>query len=414
MPDNLICIDFGFLTIYWYGVFIGMAVLLAALLFGALRKVQGAAWSDSLDTAMFALPAALIGARVFYCWFAKASFPNGLRDFLSLAEGGYALYGALLGVLTVLMIRAVHGKKEPFLPMADAAVFAVTAAIALGRFASRLCGGDIGSLPLSGIQSDSLPFVMWSESEQSFILWVGFWEGISALLTMLITGAVFAKTYGKKNTGFQKGDTLLSFMVMVGMTQTYWESMRNDSLFMVTLGFVRISQIISFVLALTALIVIIVKSSRLAKPRPVDVFLWVLCEAAAAAAVYCEFRMNALSVVRNYCIMGISLASMMMVALYFLYRNANRRVAAADVKVTLPEAVLPAPSAPVPSATVAVIALPPYVALRDRFRQTSNGAALAENDSHSSEDGSSDTPSLPLSPEEMLPIEIAEEPIMKP
>lgn len=323
MSEHLIFLDFGAFAVYWYGIFIGGAVFLAAMLFALLRKMQGESFVAALRISLTAMPAALILSRIFYCWFAKASFPDGLRDCLNLLSGGYALYGALLGVLLVLIVYAVLTKQSGW-QLIDAAVPAVLAAVGIGRLASITSGGDIG-FALSGATDDSLPFVLWSEADQSHILWVGFFEGIAAWFALVLALAVFMLTYRAKPRGFEKGGTALVFMITYGFSQTILESMRNDSLFMVTLGFVRISQIISILLAVTALVIIIIKGCRLQKPRTYDIILWVLCIAALGVAVYCEFEMNAVIMVRNYIMMGISLGIMMIAALFLFFRNPRKR-----------------------------------------------------------------------------------------
>lgn len=323
MSEHLIFIDFGALTVYWYGVFIGSAVFLAALLFALLRRVQGESFSSALTLSLIAMPAALVTARIFYCWFAKASFPDGLRDCVNLLSGGYALYGALLGVLLVLAAYAAIQKKS-LRQLLDAAAPAVSGAVCIGRWASLTSGGDIG-FALSGANDDGLPFVLWSEAEQSYILWVGFFEGAAALCAFLLTLVIFCLTCRAAKRGFEHGSATLIFMLVYGFSQTILESMRNDSLFMVTLGFVRISQIISILLAIAALVMIIVKGCFLQKPRVYDIILWAVCAGALGVAVYCEFEMNAVVMVRNYIMMGASLGIIMTAALFLFFRNARAR-----------------------------------------------------------------------------------------
>lgn len=325
MSEHLIFVDFGAFSIYWYGVFIGGAVFVAVMLFALLRKVQGESFSSALTVSLIVMPAALIFSRIFYCWFGKASFPDGLRDCMNLMSGGYALYGALLGVLSVLLIYAALVKQSVWQAI-DAAVPAIALAIGIGRFASMTSGGDIG-FALSGASDAHLPFVLWSEAEQSPILWVGFFEGIAALCVFLLTLMVFVLTYKAPKRGFERGSAALVFMIVYGFSQTILESMRNDSLFMVTLGFVRISQIISIVLAVAALVTVIIKGCFLQKPRVYDIVLWALCVAALSVAVYCEFEMNAVIMVRNYIMMGVSLGIMMIAALLLFFRNAGVRAA---------------------------------------------------------------------------------------
>lgn len=324
MSDNLIFIDFGIFSVYWYGVFIGCAIFVASILFSILRRIQGMEFSDGLTLSIIAMPAALIGSRVFYCWFSKVSLFDGIEDRFNLMSGGDALYGALIGVMSVLIINsAIH--RESALQIIDSAVPALSAAICIGRFASITSGDDMGFV-LSDKISDKLPFVIRSQSDGTLILWVGFFEGIAALIIFGLTMMVFMLTYkqnSQKKFSFDKGSTAIVFMTAYGLSQTVLESMRSDSLFMVTLGFVRISQIISFAMAVAAFVIIIIKNCRVHKPSIYDIIIWAVCAASLGIAVYCEFSMNSADMTRNYIMMSVSLGIIMIEAMYLLLRNST-------------------------------------------------------------------------------------------
>lgn len=321
MSENIIFIDFGDFCIYWHGVFIGCAVFLAALVFCLLRRLQKESFTSALQIALISMPTAIITARIFYCWFAKASFAQGIKECANLMTGGYALYGALLGILAALIIYSRVCKKSA-LQMIDAAVPAVSLAIAIGRFASVMSNDDIGFTVSSEI-IQQFPLAVWSESEQSWILWVGFFEGITALLIFIFTLIIFILKYKLDLKGLQCGSVVLMFMLTYGLSQTILESMRNDSLFMVSLGFVRISQIVSFIMAVVAIIIIIVNGCRISKPNISNIILWAVCAAALGTTVYCEFKMNAVVMVRNYIIMGTALTVMMIIGLFLFSQNAK-------------------------------------------------------------------------------------------
>ena len=335
----------------------GTAVLAAALSFCLLRKLQKESFSEALNVALFALPAALVLGRIFYCWFGKSSF-TGLGDCFSLANGGYGLYGALAGLLTVILIFC-RVRRQSVLPMIDAAVPPVAAVIAVGRFASITSGDDIG-FDVSSPALEHLPFILWSEAEQSYILWVGFWEGIAAAVIFVFTLTLFAARYGFGVRGLGDGCCVLMFMLTYGLSQAMLESMRNDSLYMVTLGFVKISQIISILMGVTAAVIVAVRSIRLKKPDVSRIVLWSVCAAALGLAVYCEFEMNAVVMVRHYIMMGLSLAFIMAASVYVFFRNATGRTESllqpssalsSPQRKSVPPAAVPFVPAAVPAAS---------------------------------------------------------------
>ncbi len=325
MAENVVFLEFGSFSVYWYGLFTGLAVLLSSAAFLLLRKLQGKDILSSLQTAVFSLPAALVCGRIFYCWFAKASFAGGISDILNIFRGGYALYGALTGVLAVMMIMC-RLRGEPLSEMLDAAAPAVASGVMIGRFASIVSYDDIG-FEISKTDPGNLPFAIWSETDGAWILWVGFFEGIFAAVAAAFTAAIFVMTYVLKKHGFRRGNAVLGFMLVYGLSQTILESMRNDSLFMVTLGFVRISQIISIVMALAAMVILsvgIVRAQK--KPLPPQIAAWGISAAALTAAVWCEVKLSALVMVKNYTIMGFSLAIILAASMYlYFYRIAVTR-----------------------------------------------------------------------------------------
>ena len=333
MSDHTMFLDFGLFSINWYGLMMGVTVLLTAGLYVLLRRRQGENAENSLTTALIAMPAALVGARVFYCWFAKALFAGGVIEMMNLLTGGYALYGALLGILPVISARGLRGGKS--LPaMLDAVCPPLSFAIAAEKWAGLINGSDIG-FSVSAPWVQRFPFSLLSAADQTYYLWVGFFEGLTAAILCAALAAVFLTQYPQGRSGTRRGDVTLLFMMGYGFSQSFWESLRDDSLFMVTLGFVRINQIISIVMAAAALILLMVRRGRRKGVSAADIGLWTLCGAALALAVYCEFTMNAVSMTRNYILLAVSLSSMLTAGVLLLVES--RRHTADERSSALPD-----------------------------------------------------------------------------
>lgn len=331
MSDHTMFLDFGLFSIYWFGFIMGIAVLLSTGLFVLLRKMQGEDAESSMTIAIIAMPTALIMSRIFYCWFAKALFSDGAVEMMNLLTGGYAFYGALSGVLAVVLIEGFRrGTSVP--AMLDAVCPPVVLAVAVERWAGMINGSDIG-FSVSSPWIKRFPFALMSEADQKFHLWVGFFEGATAVMIFLFLTAVFLVKYRWKRGGLRCGDVALLFMMTYGFSQSFWESMRDDSLFMVTLGFVRISQIISIVMAISAVVFLIIRKIRSKGISVADAGQWVLCAAALGVAVYCEFTMNAVSMTRNYILLGLSLSSMLVVGLGLMFGSRKHRMREISARV---------------------------------------------------------------------------------
>ena len=316
MSENWIFVDFGSFAIYWYAVFMVLAAAAASRLFVLSRRWQGEDASRAWNTALCAMPAALIGSRIFYGWFGVASFTGGWRDFLDLSSGGYAFYGAAGGILLALAISAAV-RKESFVRLLDAAIVPLAAALVIVRIAGITSGEDMG-FPVQTDSPGKLPFLIWSEAEQSWNVWVGFFEGIAAAVILAVCAVFFASRYVRHGKGARDGDTTLLFMMMYGLSQSVFESMRNDSLFMVTLGFVKISEIVSVVMAVAAFVIVAVRYGRVRKNARGLVISCACYAVLLTAAVICEFKMNAVDLMRNYVIMSVSLGLMLVISFRLL------------------------------------------------------------------------------------------------
>ena len=101
----------GPITVYWYGLLIAFAVLLAMFL--ALRHCRrfGISQDDVLDMYLVAILTGLVGARVYYVIFEWPRFADDWRRIFSMREG-LAFYGGVIGgILAVWVLGRI--KKRP-------------------------------------------------------------------------------------------------------------------------------------------------------------------------------------------------------------------------------------------------------------------------------------------------------------
>ena len=123
--------------IYWYGVLIA-AGLLIALWFCMKRAPRyGLTEDDVIDTVLWAIPFAIVGARVYYVLFYLDLFrsSDGSINWSStyrIWDGGLAIYGGILAAfLTAWLV--CRKKKLSFWAMTDCCV----AGIFIGRYLFR-------------------------------------------------------------------------------------------------------------------------------------------------------------------------------------------------------------------------------------------------------------------------------------
>ena len=228
--------------IYWYGVLIA-AGLLIALWFCMKRAPRyGLTEDDVIDTVLWAIPFAIVGARVYYVLF--------YLDQFRLGDGGLAIYGAVIAAFLTAWL--VCRKKQLSLwALADCCVAGFFIGQAIGRwgnFFNREAFGGMTELPwrmrlwISG--------TYYIDVHPTF-LYESLWNVAGLLLLCLAVDKV--RRFDGENTCF--------YFLWYGIGRFWIEGLRTDSLYLfhVTLfgERVRVSQALSLVMiVLTAVILL--------------------------------------------------------------------------------------------------------------------------------------------------------------
>ena len=94
--DALVIGDF---SLHYYGALIALGVLLGVLLAMKREKRLGLAKDTTIDLALVGVPAALVGARLYYVAFQWDFYKDVLWKIFSEREGGTEIYGCVLAAL---------------------------------------------------------------------------------------------------------------------------------------------------------------------------------------------------------------------------------------------------------------------------------------------------------------------------
>jgi prolipoprotein diacylglyceryl transferase len=126
-------IELGPLTLRAYGVMIALGVLAAVEIARRRWKARGGHDDDIIDIAYRAVPAGLIGARIYHVitdW--KAYFPDNPIDVFKIWNGGLGIPGGLvLGIWVGVRYARKQGWDIP--DLADAIIPGIPIAQAIGR-----------------------------------------------------------------------------------------------------------------------------------------------------------------------------------------------------------------------------------------------------------------------------------------
>ena len=99
--------------IAYYGLIIGIGVLLGILMAAHAAKVTGLDPDIIWDFAIYAVIFSVIGARIYYVIFEWDAYKNNLLDIFNTRKGGMAIYGAVIGALLRCLFTVRLRKRAP-------------------------------------------------------------------------------------------------------------------------------------------------------------------------------------------------------------------------------------------------------------------------------------------------------------
>lgn len=218
---------FGF-EIRWYGLLIAIAVLLGTLLATKEAKRKGIKEETFLDMLIFAVPVAIIFARLYYVIFSWDYYSQNPGQILNIRGGGLAIHGVIIGgVLVALIFSKV--RKINFWSLADAAAPSLILGQAIGRwgnFANSEAHGGPTDLPW-GIIIDGVKV-------HPTFLYESIWN-------FLLFG--FLLWYRRKFAN-REGEVFLLYIMLYSLARLFIEGLRTDSLMF---GPIRVAQLISII-----------------------------------------------------------------------------------------------------------------------------------------------------------------------
>ncbi len=235
--------EIGSLVIKWYGIIICLGFLVS--LFLAMRSCEkyGITKDDLLDYLLFAMPFAIVGARLYYVVLELDQYKS-IKDVLNIRQGGLAVYGGIIAaVITVIIVSKV--KKKSVLTILDFSMPYIMLGQAIGRwgnFTNQEAFGSPTKLPwgmTGNIIKENLKSL--NISVQSLVHPTFLYESLVCL-----AGFIFMMVYRKK---WRKstGELLALYMIIYGLNRAMIESLRLDSLYIGNTD-IRASQLLSVIL----------------------------------------------------------------------------------------------------------------------------------------------------------------------
>ena len=241
---------FGF-EIAYYGIIIGLAILIGFLIATSEAKRTRQNPEDYLDMGIIGVIAGIAGARIFYVVFSWDMYKDNLLDIFNLREGGLAIYGGVIAAVIAVFIMARVKHLSPF-QILDTVAMAILNGQMLGRwgnFFNREAFGEYTDslfamrLPLYAVRSGDVTELMREHMERidgvSYIqvhptfLYESLW--CCALLIILVL-------YWKHKK--YEGELFLMYIFGYGLGRVWIEGLRTDQLLIPGIG-LPVSQVIA-------------------------------------------------------------------------------------------------------------------------------------------------------------------------
>ena len=236
--------------VMWYGIIICIGIILA---FAYVAYRAGRAkikLDDVIDTALICVPAAIVGARLYYVIF--YGNVHSFYDVIAVWDGGLAIYGGIIGGMVAVIFVAKH-KKIDFFKYADMIIPAVMIGQILGRwgnfFNREAYGGLVSpSHPLyflrMGLQNGNT-IADFGTAEMVYVHPTFLYESVWNLVGFILIN-IF---YKKKKFG---GEVFLWYLGWYGFGRFFIEQLRTDSLCLGNTG-IRVSALLGIVLFVISL-----------------------------------------------------------------------------------------------------------------------------------------------------------------
>ena len=237
---------FGFLSVY--GLLIACAMGLGVLWCLKEEKRLGLPREISVDFALWVLPSAVIGARLYYVIFQWPLYaPNPLR-ILYIWEGGLAIYGGVIGGAVAALLFS-RKKRVPFAVLADLVAPALILGQAIGRWGNYFNGEAYGEI-ITNPALQFFPVAVFADGNwhMATFFYESVWDFCGFLFLFFLRKRITAR-----------GNLFFLYMLWYGVGRTFIEGLRTDSLM---LGSIRVSQALSVVMVVVSAAVLILRHRR--------------------------------------------------------------------------------------------------------------------------------------------------------
>lgn len=232
-PDPVAFTIFN-IDIMWYAVLITGGILISTFICYRRAPKHGLDPDRVLNFVIICIPAAIIGARLYYVIFNWSYYSGDLLKIINTRAGGLAIHGGLIFGFITAVILCIIWKVRP-LNILDLAAPSIALAQSIGRW------GNFFNSEAHGGPTD-LPWAIMVNGQQVHPTFL--YESIWCFLLFFLLLAI-------DNRRKFEGQTLLLYGILYSLERFFVESLRTDSLM---LGPFKQAQLISLFIMIVCII----------------------------------------------------------------------------------------------------------------------------------------------------------------
>lgn len=247
-----VAIELGPIPIHWYGIIITTAFILGSALayYQALKSSVDP--EHILNMLILIIPAAIIGARLYYVLFNWEYYGSNPLEIFSTWHGGLAFHGGLIGGFLAGYFYVLKKKLNPW-KLADILAPSIILGQAIGRWGNFINQEAFGGSVTAEFISRFPIFIQ----KQMFI--AGQYHHPTFLYESTWNLLVFAFLILYRARKKFSGQLFLLYLAFYSAGRFFIEGLRTDSLM---LGPLRVAQLVSILLIITTTVIIYIKTRK--------------------------------------------------------------------------------------------------------------------------------------------------------
>jgi len=236
---NRVLFEFGFITIYWYSVFILLAIIFASSVIIREAKRKELSKDFTINLIFWCIIIGFIGARLYYVAFNYDLYRDNPLDIFKVWEGGLAIHGGLIAGFLMFLIYTTKYKVNKR-QMLDMSCVGLLLGQAIGRWGNFFNGEAHGpATTYAALKGQLLPegIIKGMKINGTYYYPTFFYEFLWDLVGFIILFILM-----KTNKRIKRGQLTSMYLIWYSIGRFAVESMRTDSLM---LGNLKMAQIFS-------------------------------------------------------------------------------------------------------------------------------------------------------------------------